>query len=100
MKLHEGIINGTFYDEDNKLVAFESKEVGVPDGLMFRHDLLQKFLEENDLGLVWILLSEKRYYLGGGIEKQRWSEWSGAAILDDDKFEYSMFCSNLEKMKG
>ena len=100
LKLHEGILNGTFYDESDKLAAFDSKNVGVPEGLMVRFDLLQKYLKENDRGLVWILLSEKRYYCGGRNENQRWSEWSGAALLDGDKVEYSMFCTNLEKMRG
>lgn len=100
LKLHEGVINGNFYDEKERLIAFDSCNVGIPEGLVIRMDALQSFLNENDFQLFWILLAEKRFYCGGRSTNQRWSEWSGAALLKGDSFEQEMHCTNLEKMRG
>lgn len=100
LKLHEGVINGNFYDEKERLIAFDSCNVGIPEGLVIRLDALQSFLNENDFQLFWILLAEKRFYCGGRSTNQRWSEWSGAALLKGDSFEQEMHCTNLEKMRG
>lgn len=100
MNLHEEIINGNYYSDKGELVAFDSKNIGVPEGLMFRLDKLQFFLKKRNLQLFWILLAEKRYYCGGRNENQRWSEWSGAAVLKESGVEQKMHCTNLEKIRG
>ena len=100
LNLHEGIINGNYYSDKGELVAFDSKSIGVPEGLMFRLDKLQIFLKKRNLQLFWILLAEKRYHCGGRNENQRWSEWSGAAVLKESGVEQKMHCTNLEKIRG
>ena len=57
-------------------------------------------MKETDLALFWTLLAEKRFYCGGQSTNQRWSEWSGTAMLKGNGVKKMIHCTNLEKVRG
>lgn len=53
--------------ESHEIIGFNLKNSEV-HGFLFRQSILEKFLNENDLGIFWSILSEKRM-LGGYTDK-------------------------------
>ena len=84
-KLHlkQKDIDGSYYSENNELVAFEHKIDDENEYLLIRKDYIEKYLSENHLVLFWTLFGEKQFFLGGN--NQKWSTWGGFYYFDCDK---------------
>lgn len=74
--------NGCFFDRDDDLIAINDSLFDNGQGFLIRADKLQKFLDDNDFCLFWILLGEHRFECGKKTDRQIWSEWSGYATFD------------------
>ena len=84
-KLHlkQKDIDGSYYSENNELVAFEHKIDDENEYLLIRKDYIEKYLSENHLVLFWTLFGEKQFFLGDN--NQKWSTWGGFYYFDCDK---------------
>ena len=84
-KLHlkQKDIDGSYYSDNNELVAFEHKIDDKNEYLLIRKDYIEKYLSENHLVLFWTLFGEKQFFLGGN--NQKWSTWGGFYYFDCDK---------------
>lgn len=76
LKLHYGECDGAFYDEDGRLAAFDTSVTGEKVGIVVRQDLLDKFLEECGLHLVWFIKAAKEIH-GHDNRIQRFTDWRG-----------------------
>lgn len=73
--------NGCFFDRDGDLVAINDSLFDNGEGFLIKADKLQKFLEDNDFCLFWILLGGHNFHCGEGTDRQICSEWSGYATF-------------------
>ena len=80
--LMENKKNGCFFDGVGDLVAINNSLFGNGQGFLIKADKLQKFLQDNDFCLFWILLGEHRFDCGKRTDRQIWSEWSGYATFE------------------
>ena len=73
--------DGFYYDETGKLAAFDTKITQHHGGVVVRKDLLDKFLNDRGMKLIWILNASKEIHASNlGIAK--WSEWTGLLSYD------------------
>lgn len=82
MQLGQKTHDGYFYTPEGELAAFDGELGGAYDGLLIRKDLLDKFLAEQDLALIWVCTGEKQYFQGD--RNQIWKEWEGIYVLGND----------------
>lgn len=82
MLLEQKAHDGYFYTPEGDLAAFDGQLAGVYDGLLIRKDLLDKFLAEQDLALIWVCTGEKQYIQGE--HNQIWKDWEGIFVLESD----------------
>jgi hypothetical protein len=66
--------DGFYYDLDGKLAAFDADLTQKHNFFVIRRDLLDRFLEENDLKLVWLVDCQKEIHAFDRSISQ-WSEW-------------------------
>ncbi len=102
MKLKQTYIDGRFFDNKNKLVAFDPKvfDLNMPRGLMFRKDYLLKFLEDNNLDIFWTILGEKNMIGGGEIgQPLGWMEINGVYKFDSNSNLIGKIKSQFRKPK-
>ena len=73
--------DGLFYSSD-ELVAFDTKLAGESKShcLIIKKKYLTKFLNENNLRLLWFCIGEKQSFVGSA-GNQKWSSWSGIYTL-------------------
>ena len=83
MELEQKLYDGYYFTKEGILAAFDGHLQNANHGLIIRKDLLDKFLVENDLSLLWSCIGEKQYFLGDN--KQIWGEWCGLFYLDGDR---------------
>ena len=75
LKLEQHEEDGLFYS-NNELVACDLRKMyGYHYNLLIRKDYLDKFLNNNKYNIVWTLVGEKQFFLGGG--KQIWDRKEG-----------------------
>ena len=77
-KLHlkQGKHNCVYYDTNNDVAAFDAKFGQSQNCLVIRKDLLNTYLEDSRLSLLWLVQAEKEYHPQGiGISK--YSNWEG-----------------------
>lgn len=86
LELEQQEYDGYYYDKNNEIVAFYSRDSEKFDGshkLLIRKKHLDKFLDRNQLSMFWICFGEKRFMVQE-IRNQEWSEWSGFLTLTDN----------------
>lgn len=99
--LRQQTFDGFYYDEDGKLAAFDTDFVqgsksahGKSDqsvsGVVVRRDLLEKFLRDNGMRLIWIVKSEKEIHFPSEYWTCQWSDWQGLFVYHAAKAEGEM----------
>ena len=83
LKLRYGECDGAFYDENGRLAAFDTSVTGEKVGIVVRQDLLDKFLEERGLRLVWFVKAAKEIH-GRDNRIQRFTDWGGLWLYEND----------------
>ena len=76
-----------YYDEEGNLAAFDTNITQHMNGVVIRKDLLEQFLKENNLKLVWFVQIEKEIYTQNGN------------ILNNSNWE-AFFSYTPEEIKG
>ena len=75
LQLGQKANDGYYHSKDGTLVCFDSDLCGIGKGLLIRADYLNKYLEDQDVRLMWTCIGEKQYFLGN--HNQQWSNWKG-----------------------
>lgn len=72
MRLHWFGIEGHYFDEARRIIAFDPsvKEVG-PSALLIHRDTFLEYLANNQYAVIWTVLGEKRL-IGGGHDPDDW----------------------------
>ena len=86
LSLRCGGVDGTFVDRSGTVAAQDPSAVGGgPGALLLRRDVAERYLAENDSGLLWTVIGEKHaYFTGGGASgpaARHWLSISGAYLL-------------------
>ena len=86
LKLRQLEADGFYYDEEGKLAAFDSELVKVEAGVVIRKDLLDGFLEQKGLKLVWLSRLQKEihnidYTIANESEWEAVLSYEGNAIV-------------------
>ena len=83
MGLRYSRLPGEWLDENDKIACFDST-LGIDQGhgLVIRKDILESFLFENDLALMWTSLGEKNIF-NGHDRYGKCLELSGVYVLDE-----------------
>jgi len=74
--------DGFYYDEIGKLAAFDTDITQHRGGVVVRKDLLDTFLMDRGMSLIWILNAGKEIH-ASDLKISQWSEWT--ALLSYDK---------------
>lgn len=90
LKLRYGECDGAFYDENGRLAAFDTSVTGEKVGIVVRQDLLDKFLEERGLRLVWFVKATKEIH-GHDNRIQRYTDWGGLWLYENDTATGKMY---------
>lgn len=90
LKLRYGECDGAFYDENGRLAAFDTSVTGEKVGIVVRQDLLDKFLEERGLRLVWFVKAAKEIH-GHDNRIQRYTDWGGLWLYENDTATGKMY---------
>lgn len=72
--------DGYYYTKNGELVCFDSSLSGGHKGLLIRTDFLQKYLNDNNVKLIWTCVGEKQYFLGD--LRQDWTRWHGCYHME------------------
>lgn len=76
LHLHQKEEDSFYYDEKGKLAAFDTKVTKNMNGVVIRKDLLERFLNENNLRLIWFIQMQKETYNQNGLGSKS-SNWEG-----------------------
>lgn len=91
LQLSQRESDGYYYSKDGSLVCFDSDLCGIRKGLLIRADYLNRYLEDQNLRLMWTCIGEKQYFLGD--HNQQWSNWKGYFTYhrDDVRGEFERY---------
>lgn len=81
MELQYAPLDGEFKNKEGDLIVTNAN----PRGVLIRKNDLVKFLDKNDLDIIWVLLGEKRAYGEGDRAKNNFSTISGVYYLDANR---------------
>lgn len=76
--------DGFFFDTEGKLAAFDVDLSQKHNCFVIRKDLLDLFLKENQLKLVWYVDGQKEIH-GKDRRIDYWSEWNAILSYEKDK---------------
>ncbi len=97
MNLKQMYTDGRFFDEHNKLVAFDPTlySKNTPKCLLIQKDKLMQYLKDKEYEIFWAILGEKNIIGGGGVgQPLGWLVISGAYRLNKSgKFIGNMKCN-------
>ena len=75
--------NGFYFDSEGRLAAFDTDLTQKINSVVVRKDILDSFLEQTDMKLVWLVDAEKEIHAEDrSIES--WSDWEAVYIYDND----------------
>jgi hypothetical protein len=91
LQLSQRESDGYYYSKDGSLVCFDSDLCGIGKDLLVRADYLNRYLENQNLRLIWTCIGEKQYFLGD--HNQQWSNWKGCFTYhrDDVRGEFERY---------
>ena len=75
--------DGFFFDENDTLAAFDVDLTQKQNCFVIRKDLLDRFLNDNNLELVWLVDSSKEIHAYDRTIEQ-WSEWEAVFSYEED----------------
>ena len=82
LQLEQKSCDGYYYSKDGTLVCFDSDLCSLNRGLFIRADYLKKYLQDQNVQLIWTCIGEKQYFLGD--YNQQWSNWKGYFSYEKD----------------
>ena len=74
LKLRQLSADGFFYDETGNLAAFDVDLTQKKSCFVIRKELLERFLQESGLELIWLVDSSKEIH-ANNLSIEQWSEW-------------------------
>lgn len=83
LKLKQLFSDGFFYDDNGKLAVFDTNLTQGTNCLVVRKDLLDRFLCENGLELIWLVDCEKEIHTSD-IRVEQWSKWEAVYLYEED----------------
>lgn len=84
LNLRQENADGFFYDQSGCLAVIDTEQYGGHTGIVIRKKLLDKYLEENQMSLFWVIYGEKQIFAESHMTQQ-WSEWEGVLLYKDGK---------------
>lgn len=84
--LRQTIYDGYYYDADGTLVAFDTDLTKQKAGLVIRKSVLDKFLSEKKLHLVWFVNAAKEIH-DSTLMITNYTDWSGLLVYTGDSVE-------------
>lgn len=85
LQLEQKVSDGYYYSKGGVLVCFDSDLCGIGKGFLVRADYLNKYLEDQNVQLMWTCIGEKQYFLGD--HNQKWSTWKGYFTYENGKVQ-------------
>lgn len=82
LELKQQEYDSFYYDNNGQLAAFDARRVQDNGRVVIRKDLLDKFLAERNLRLIWIINAEKEIYNPDTRLVSQYSEWTGVLSYD------------------
>ena len=83
MGLRQIEADGFFYDKNGKLAAFDTGLTQKINSVVVRKDILDCFLSQTGLKLVWLVDAEKGIH-AGDYTLTNWSDWEAVYIYESD----------------
>ncbi len=84
MGLRQLEADGFFYDKEGKLAAFDTDLTQKVNSVVVRKDIMDSFLSQTDLKLVWLVDAEKEIH-NGDYSISSWSDWEAVYIYEGDR---------------
>lgn len=84
--LRQTIYDGYYYDSDGTLVAFDTALTNQKAGLVIRKSVLDKFLSEKKLHLVWFVNAAKEIH-DSTLMITNYTDWSGLLVYTGDSVD-------------
>ncbi|MGM9589848.1 MAG: hypothetical protein ACI3V0_06710 [Faecousia sp.] len=75
--------DGFLYDEGGKLAAFDIDITQKAGGVVVRKDILDSFLDQTGMKLVWLVDAEKEIHIEN-YSTVSWSDWEAVFIYETD----------------
>lgn len=82
LELKQQEYDSFYYDKNGQLAAFDARRVQDNGRAVIRKDLLDKFLAERKLRLIWIVNAEKEIHSPITRLVSQYSEWTGVLSYD------------------
>lgn len=83
MGLRQLAADGFLYDEGGKLAAFDIDITQKAGGVVVRKDILDSFLDQTGMKLVWLVDAEKEIHMEN-YSTVSWSDWEAVFIYETD----------------
>ena len=84
LKLREMEYDGFYFDEQGNLGAFDADLNGQDAGCLIRKDLLDTFLENQNMKLIWVVNASKESHLLD-LSIGKWSDWTSVLVYDGER---------------
>ena len=75
MNLSQQEADGFYYDSNGILAAFDTDFTQGVNSVVVRKDVLDAFLDNNGMKLVWLVDAEKEIHIGDYYSITKWSDW-------------------------
>ena len=85
MGLRQMAADGFYYDSKGYLAAFDTGLTQQVNSVVVRKDILDKFLVEKGLKLVWLVDAEKEIHDEKNKQLYAWSDWEGVFIYENNQ---------------
>ncbi len=86
MGLRQLEADGFFYDRDDKIAAFDTDLTQKINSVVIRKDILDNFLDQTGLKLVWLVDAQKEIHTNKSYIKDK-SDWEAVFIYEGDYVE-------------
>ena len=83
MNLRQMDADGFFYDIEGKLAAFDTTITQNINSVVVRKDILDSFLDQTGLKLVWLVDAEKEIH-ARDFSTISWSDWEAVFVYEGD----------------
>lgn len=87
MDLRQRTADGFYYDPEGYLAAFDMGLTQKINSVVVRKDILDSFLAETGLKLVWLIDAEKEIIAESNDRVSAWSEWEGFFVYEEDRID-------------
>lgn len=88
-----------YFDERNHLAAFDVNLTQGFNRFVIRRDLLDGFLNENNLQLIWLVDAEKEIF-SSDTQVSEWSEWQAVYSYEDSGITGDLKFRGINPLRG